>query len=61
MLEDVNRYAPKPIVLEGEELGGLLITGTVERNNIGGRVSSLERAFDVQAVEEPDRIVIRPR
>jgi transmembrane sensor len=61
VLEDVNRYAPKPIVLEGGELGALLITGTVERGNIAGWVSSLERAFHVQATEEPDRIVIRPR
>jgi transmembrane sensor len=61
VLEDVNRYAPKPIVLEGSELGSLLITGTVERDNITGWVSSLERAFDLQATEEPERIVIRTR
>jgi len=61
VLEDVNRYALKPIVLEGDELGALLITGTVERNNIVGWISSLERAFDLHATEEADRIVIRPR
>jgi transmembrane sensor len=61
VLEDVNRYSQKPIVLEGASLGTLLITGTVERGNITGWVSSLERAFDVQAIDEPDRIVIRPR
>jgi transmembrane sensor len=61
VLEDVNRYAPKPIVLEGEGLGSIVITGTVERDNISGWVSSLERAFDLEAVEEHDRIVIRAR
>jgi transmembrane sensor len=61
VLEDVNRYAAKPIVLEGESLGALEITGTVERDNISGWVGSLERAFDLQAVEENDRIVIRAR
>ena len=61
VLEDVNRYAAKPIVLEGESLGALEITGTVERENISGWVGSLERAFDLQAVEEDDRIVIRAR
>jgi len=61
VLEDVNRYARKPIVLEGDELGAIVITGTVERENIAGWVGSLERAFDLQAVEEADRIVIRSR
>ena len=61
VLEDVNRYARKPIVLEGDDLGSLVITGTVERGNINGWVRSLERAFDLQAREEADRIVIRAR
>lgn len=61
VLEDVNRYAPKPIVLEGAGLGSLVITGTVERGNIGGWISSLERAFDLQATEEGDRVVLRAR
>jgi transmembrane sensor len=61
VIEDVNRYAPKPIVLEGEGLGSLTITGTVERDNITGWVNSLQRVFDLEATEEDDRIVIRPR
>jgi transmembrane sensor len=61
VLEDVNRYARKPIVLEGEGLGELTITGTVERDNIKGWISSLERVFDLEATEEADRIVILPR
>lgn len=61
VLEDVNRYAHKPIVLEGENVGALVITGTVERENIQGWVRSLERAFDLQATEEADRIVLRLR
>ena len=61
VLEDVNRYASKPIVLEGNSLGALLITGTVDREHIAGWVGSLERAFDLEATEEADRIVIRAR
>lgn len=61
VLEDVNRYARKPIVLETPALGSLVITGTVERDNISGWISSLERVFDLEATEEPDRIVIRGR
>ena len=61
VLEDVNRYASKPIVFEGGNVGELVITGTVERENIKGWIGSLERAFDLEAVEEEDRIVIRAR
>jgi len=61
VLEDVNRYASKPIVLEGAGLGELVITGTVEPENIKGWVGSLQRVFDLEAVEEDDRIVIRAR
>jgi transmembrane sensor len=61
VLEDVNRYAHKPIVLESESTGALVITGTVERENIGGWVKSLERAFDLQATEEADQIILRAR
>lgn len=61
VLEDVNRYAHKPIVLESEDMGALVITGTVERENIGGWVKSLEHAFDLQATEEADQIVLRAR
>jgi transmembrane sensor len=61
VLEDVNRYAHKPIVLESESMGALVITGTVERENIGGWVKSLERAFDLQATEEADQIILRAR
>jgi transmembrane sensor len=61
VLEDVNRYADKPIVLETESMGSLVITGTVERENIGGWVKSLEHAFDLQATEEAGQIVLRAR
>jgi len=61
VLEDVNRYAHKPIVLENESMGALIITGTVERENISGWVKSLEHAFDLEATEEADQVVLRAR
>ena len=61
VLEDVNRYAPKPIVSASDDVGALVITGTVERENISGWVKSLERAFDLQATEEADQITLRAR
>jgi transmembrane sensor len=61
VLENVNRYAQKPIVSESNSVGALVITGTVERENIAGWVKSLERAFDLQATEEAEQITLRPR
>jgi transmembrane sensor len=61
VLEDVNRYAAKPIVLDRVDEGALVITGTVERENIAGWVRSLERAFNLEATEETDQIVLRAR
>jgi transmembrane sensor len=61
VLEDVNRYALKPIVLQNGHMGELMITGTVERGNIAGWVKSLERAFDLQATEDADQITLSPR
>jgi transmembrane sensor len=58
---DVNRYSRKPITLGDEAAGALKITGTVLGADVEGWVASLERAFAVEADEEPDRIVIRSR
>jgi transmembrane sensor len=60
-LEVVNRYSAKPIVIEDEALGDLRITGSVLSTNVNGWVRSLESAFDVQAIEEPERIILVPR
>jgi transmembrane sensor len=59
VLEDVNRYAAKPIVLEDESVGSRTITGTVSLGEIAGWIGSLERAFGLVAIEEPERIVLR--
>ena len=61
VVEDVNRYARKPIVLESDSVGALMITGTVERENIPGWIKSLERAFDLQVTEDADQITLRAR
>jgi transmembrane sensor len=61
VLEDVNRYAPKAIVLEDDGLGDLVITGMVSQKNIGGWIESLERSFGLRALEKTDRIVLTTR
>lgn len=56
---DVNRYAKKPLVL-APEVSEVAVTGTLTINNIGGWIKSLERAFELRATEQADRIIIRP-
>lgn len=58
VIEDVNRYSPKPIVLDDSTIGDIRITGTVLSGSVDGWVESLENAFALQAMEESERIVI---
>ncbi len=59
VLEDVNRYTTKPIVLADPAMGELKVTGTVAASNVPGWVASLKAALDIVAIEEADRIVLR--
>jgi transmembrane sensor len=61
VLVDVNRYAPKPIAVDDPSLGDLMITGTVLRDDVPGWLSSLERAFPLKVIDEPQRVTIRSR
>lgn len=61
VLEDVNRYSEKPIIVEDEALRSSLFTGTVAGNNVRGWVSSLQSAMNLEATEEESRIVLRRR
>jgi transmembrane sensor len=59
VLEDVNRYAAKPIVPADDAIGELRVTGTVDSDNVTGWLASLESVFELQAVEDGQRIVLR--
>ena len=59
VLEDVNRYAKKRIVIGDPEIADVKVTGTVIGDNVSGWVGSLGSALGVVAIEEPDRIVLR--
>jgi transmembrane sensor len=59
VVEDVNRYAAKPIVIADERTADLRVTGTVAENNIMGWVGSLQAAFGIHADIESDQIVLR--
>jgi transmembrane sensor len=58
VVANVNRYAPKPIVIEGA-IAQLQFTGTVLSGSVPGWIASLESAFDIEAHEESERIVLR--
>jgi transmembrane sensor len=58
VLEDVNRYSLKPIVLQDERIGDIRITGTVLGGSVEGWIASLENAFALKAVEGRDEIVL---
>lgn len=58
VLQDVNRYSPKPIVA-APDVAVVKITGTVSGKNVTGWLSSLNSALGIRADEEPDRIVLR--
>jgi transmembrane sensor len=61
VLVDVNRYAPKPIAVDDPSLGDLMITGTVLRDDVPGWLESLEKAFPLKVIDEPQRVTIRSR
>jgi len=59
VIQDVNRYAQRPIIIAEPRLGDLRITGTVTEANVLGWVRSLEAAFDIHADIQPDKIILR--
>ncbi len=59
VVQDVNRYAHKPIVIADERTGDLRVTGTVAETNITGWVGSLEAAFGIHADIQADQIILR--
>jgi transmembrane sensor len=59
VLEDINRYARKPLVIGDERIAELRITGTVMGDNVDAWATSLEYSLGIEATEEVDRIVLR--
>lgn len=59
VLQQVNRYSSKPIVIGDPAIAGMKVTGTVVDGNVSGWVASLQSAMGIQAADEPDRIVLR--
>jgi transmembrane sensor len=62
VIDDVNRYSRRPIVLGDPRLGDLVFTGTVFQKQIDEWVLALDGVFPVQVVAQADgSIVLEPR
>lgn len=59
VIDDVNRYADRPIILADDAAGNILFTGTVFQERVATWLTGLEQAFPVVIEETPDGIVIR--
>jgi transmembrane sensor len=59
VLQQVNRYSSKPIVISGPGITGIKVTGTVVGGNVSGWVASLHSALGIVAIDEKDRIVLQ--
>jgi ferric-dicitrate binding protein FerR (iron transport regulator) len=58
VIEGVNRYSDKPIVLADESVGNLLFSGTVFEGQVTDWLRALAITFPVVVLEGDDRIVI---
>lgn len=61
VVEDVNRYARKPIVIDDADTAQLRVSGTVLSEHIDGWVASLATAFGVEATEDDGEIRLRQK
>ncbi len=59
VVDDVNRYAERPIVLADAAAGDVSFTGTVFEQRIDAWVQGLEQAFPLEVEETNSTVVIR--
>ena len=59
VLQRINRYSSKPIVIADPDIAAMKVTGTVMDGNVSGWVASLHSALGLVAIDEPGRIVLR--
>jgi transmembrane sensor len=58
VLQDINRYSKRRLVLGDNSLAGLRFTGTVFSTDIQGWLEGLEQAFNVRSLNVDDSIVL---
>ncbi len=54
----IDRYTPESIVLQDSNVGGLLFSGSVSRDNIDGWLKSLPLVFPVTVKKDSGKIII---
>jgi transmembrane sensor len=59
VVEVVNRYSRRPIVIEDSGIAELRVSGTVVEDHIDGWVASLDTAFGIRAEEDGATIRLR--
>lgn len=59
VLQDVNRYSTKPIVITTPAIADIKITSTVSERDVTGWVRSLHSALGIAVVDAPHRILLR--
>lgn len=58
VIEDVNRYAERPVVLRDPAIGELAYTGTVRLDATGDWANGLPAAFPLQVAEGEDGVIV---
>lgn len=61
VVDNVNRYTARPVILHGETLGMLRYTGTIEVRSLEEWVHALPTIFDVRVVAKADGVHILPK
>jgi transmembrane sensor len=59
VLEDVNRYAPQPIVIDDPSVASLTYTGTVQLDSIPTWLQGLPSAFPLTVENRPGQFVLK--
>jgi transmembrane sensor len=58
VIDDVNRYVSRPIVIRGDELKALTYTGTIFTQSIDEWLDAIPKEFPVVVITEADRTLI---
>lgn len=61
VVEQLNRYSARPIVIEGSSIADINIYATVKLDAIDQTLDGLEYSLPIEVVREFDRIVIKAR
>lgn len=60
-LEDINRYAPTPIILDDPRLGSITISGTFHAGQSKQFLEAIELAFPVRISEQNEKHIVLSR